>query len=227
MERKLVMYGNPPTEKEIEKFILNKIPDYYKRSWSERKVVLEKLIRACHNCSLRVETDFEPVTPVLNEDCFALFVGRNPCKTEAMENEILPEGSIQGAYFRKYFQMLGLGQSEISVIDMCYCYARRNRPPEQQKMNKCSAFKKFELELIGDKYKIVFAMGNDALRWLFGLNCPGVLQSLGDIYKVVIKGRPVLVVPLVHPNHLAIAPEYKEDTEKILKRCREIIKSLR
>lgn len=227
MDRKLVMYGNPPTEKSIRDFLLRRVPDFDSRSWREKKVLIEKLIRACHNCGLSGETKYKPVAPILNENSLALFIGRNPCKSEAMENEILPPGTTQGNMFQRYLSLLGLGPSEISVINMCNCYARNNRPPEQQKINKCSAFKRFELELIGNSYKIIFAMGNDALRWLFGLNYPGVISSLGMIMKVQIEDREVLIVPIIHPSHLVVAPEYKEDTEKILKRCGEIIETFR
>lgn len=115
----------------------------------------------------------------------------------------------------------------MSFINMACCHGKGNRPPTQSEINKCIGFKKIELDLIGDKYKIIFAMGNDALKWIFGLNTPGVLQSIGDVYKVEIDGREVVVVPVCHPSHCLIDPSLMEDTVKILKQSKLIVDELR
>lgn len=225
--RQLVMYNNPVLEKKIEDFVLSKIPNYHEKSWEEKKVIYENLVRACRNCSLRYDTGYNSIPNIINKDSFALFVGRNPCKAEAMVNAIVSAESKQGILFKKYLSILGLGESEVSVLNMACCHGKGNRPPTQSEINRCVAFKKMEMSLVGDKYKIVFAMGNDALRWFFGINAPGVLQSIGDVYKVVINGREVVIVPVLHPSHVLIEPERKEDTIQILKRSRDIIMSLR
>ena len=60
--------------------------DFDDREFKDKKIVLEKLVRGCKNCSLCYETNYNPVPPVLNESSFALFIGRSPNKTEA-QNE--------------------------------------------------------------------------------------------------------------------------------------------
>ena len=144
-------------------------------------IILEKLIRGCKN--KLYETELSPVPPIINEDSFAVFIGRSPNKTEAINNELFPEGTAVGKLFQQYVTTLGLGKSEVSIINMVNCYSRSNRPPEQQSINRCVAYKKFEFELIGDNYKVVFLMGNDACRWVFGLNAPGVMPRLGKSIK--------------------------------------------
>lgn len=225
--RKLVMYRNYAMEDKINKFLLKKIPSFKDKSWEDKKVIYENLVRACRNCPLWYDTGYNAIPNVLNKDSFALFVGRNPCKAEAMVNEILSSESKQGLLFKKYLSLLGLSESEISILNMACCHGKRNRPPTQSEINTCVGFRDIEMSLIGDKYRIIFAMGNDALRWIFGLNAPGVLQSIGDIYEVEINGRKVVIVPVIHPSHVLIDPSLKDDTVKILKACKPIVDKLR
>lgn len=227
MSRELTMYDNPLLEGQIEDYLMSKVPDYNDRSWKEKKVLHEKLIRSCKSCNLCYETAFKAVPPIINRGCFAVFIGRNPSKTEAIHNEMFPEGTSQGNVFRKYLSILGLGQSEVSVLNVAYCTTKGNRPPEQEKINRCIAYKKFELALMGDSFKIIFAMGNDALKWLFGLNSPGVMQSIGDLYTIHYRGRDIVVVPIIHPSHLLMEPELNVDVGKILKKSAELIKDLK
>lgn len=225
--RQLSMYRNPALEKKIDDFLYKKIPNYDSKTWEEKKIIYENLVRACKNCGLRYDTGYNSIPNILNKDSFAVFIGRNPCKAEAMVNEILSLESKQGQLFKKYLSILGLSESEISILNMACCHGKKNRPPTQTEINRCIGFRKIEMELIGCKYKVIFAMGNDALRWVFGLNAPGVLQSIGDTYTVEIDGREVVVIPVIHPSHVLIDPSLKEDTVKILKASREIVANLR
>lgn len=226
MERKIVMYRNIPTEEAIESFLLSRVPKYYIKTPEDRAFIINKLQRGCHNCKLCYETKFSPIPSILNPNSFAVFIGRSPCKTEALVNELYPQGTSLGSLFEQYLSRLGLGKSEVSVINMVNCYTSGNRPPEQQCINKCIAYKRFEFEVIGNSYRVVFLMGNDACRWVFGLNSPGVLSSLGEIYEVK-EPRPIIFIPIIHPAHLLIQPEYKQDVEKVLKKSREIINKIK
>lgn len=225
--KSLVMYGNPIIEEKIQEFVYKYVPNYDEKSFSDKKMVLEKLIRGCKNCSLHYETPFSPIPSIINENCTAVFVGRNPNRTEAQENKLYPEGTNVGNLFEKYLSLLGLSKSEVSVINMANCYAKNNRPPEQEIINKCIAFKKMEMDLIGDSYVVVFLMGNDACRWAFGLNSPGVLSVLGDVYYTQIKGRNVAFIPVLHPSHLLIDPSYKNDVYTVLVKSKEIIDKIK
>jgi uracil-DNA glycosylase family 4 len=221
------MYRNPVVEKKIDDYLLKKVPDYYEKSWAEKKAIYENLVRACKSCALKFDTGYGSVPNIVNKDSFAVFIGRNPCKGEAQVNAIVSEDSRQGQLFKKYLLILGLGQSEISVLNMACCHGKGNRPPTQEEINKCIGFRKLEWDLIGDKFKIIFAMGNDALKWLFGLNAPGVIQSVGDVYQIELNGRKVVVVPVMHPSSCLIDSSLLPDTVKILKKCGEIIEQLR
>lgn len=220
-------FRNQVAEKKISDYLDHKIPNFDKQSWENKKIVYENLVRSCKSCNLRFDTGYSPIPSVINKDCFALFVGRNPCKGEAMTNAIMSSDILQGTLFKKYLSVMGIGPAEYSFINMANCHGKGNRPPTQTEINKCIGFKKLELDLIGNSYKILFPMSNDAMHWVFGLNSPGIMPVLGNVYRVDINGREVVVVPVVHPSQCLIDPDSMKSNVLILKKCKEIVTELR
>lgn len=221
------MYDNPTTEESLRKYINSKIENYNSLSDSQKTVILRKLVCACKSCGLHYSSSYESVPPILNPECKFLFIGRNPNGTEAQNNEVFPYGTKQGGIFRKYLQFLGIGMGEISVLNMCYCYAKGNRPPTQEEISKCICFKKFEMEAITKNVKVIFPMGQDSLKWLYGLNHPGAMQCHGDIYFSELNGKCVMVVPLLHPSHVMIDTELAPEVGNWLKKLRPLIDLVR
>ena len=168
IKRKVLdMYGNPAFEENILKF-LNSRMDYDKLSIEQKLVVIKKLQLACKSCKLHYSNDHANVPSVLNPGSPFLFIGRNPNGTESKEGSLYPEGTQQGNMFKKYLSFLGIGEGEISILNMCQCYGTSNRPATQEEINKCVAYKKFEMDIIGDNIRIIFPMGQDSLKWVLG-----------------------------------------------------------
>lgn len=220
---KLDMYGNSVIENRIETYILERISSYPNLEPDKKKILVEKLIRGCKNCRLRYENNYSNIPPVIQPGCKSIFIGRSPCLTEAQNNEMFPLGTNVGNLFDRYLSVLDLSRSNISLLNMVYCYTRNNRPPEQECINVCVSFKKFEMDIVGDSFNSIFLMGNDAKRWLFGLRSPGVLKTMGEFYEITIKGRRIVAIPIVHPSHLLIQPELKDDVIRVLKKAKELI----
>ena len=198
--KQISMYGNPVIEEKMEEFILKNIPDYHTRPLEDKRMVINKMIRGCHNCSLYYDTNYDPIPPIINEGSFAIFIGRSPSRVEAKTNELFPKGTSVGAVFDKYLSQLGLARSEVSVLNMANCYTQNNRPPQQECINRCVSYKKFEFPLIGDDYQVIFLMGNDACRWMFGLSPRSSLSTHGEIYIANINGKPRTLIPIIHPS---------------------------
>lgn len=226
-KKKMILDRNLAQEHKLRSFIEERLPEFNNLSWDKKKIVYEKVVRGCRSCSLFYDTKFNPIPNRVTKDSFALFIGRNPSKGEAEVNEILTQESQQGVLFNKYLSVLDLSLSEVSVLNMACCRGRGNRPPTFEEISICSGFKGLELELIGDSYQIIFAMGNDAMYWIFGRNSNGVLSSLGKVFEVEINGREVVVVPIPHPAHVLIDSSLKVDTAEILKVSRDLIRDLR
>ena len=69
--------------------------------------------------------------------------------------------------------------------------------------------------------KVIFLLGNDAIRQWFGFNFPSVLNIHGDIYRGEYQGRTLYIVPLCHPGFLLRNPAFRKDTAVILKYVKE------
>ena len=121
----------------------------------------------------------------------------------------------------------------MAVLNMVQCHTKGNRPPEFECVKKCCAFKRFEFFYIG-RFKIMFLMGNDAIHWLYGRNHPGVLSTQGMVYSTVLRPesfdlgfeQEVIVIPVIHPNHLVMNPEMRDSVSNILKVARQIVNQL-
>ena len=204
--KSLVMYGNPTVEENIKKFLNGKV-HWEVLTREQKAVVVRKLEMACKSCSLHYETKYQNVPAVLNPNCKYVFIGRNPNGVEAISNSMFPDGTRNGEIFQRYLSILGIGKGEISELNMCYCYGLKGRPVTQEEINKCVAYKSMELEAIGDNFRVIFAMGQDALKWIYGLNHPGAMQCVGDIFESEYNGRIIKIVPLLHPSQIMIQPE--------------------
>lgn len=218
-------FSNKQVEDKIEKFITDKVPDYHKRPFSEQKLILSKVIRGCKSCKLAYESGYHPVPSVIVNDCFAVFVGRNPNKLEAKSNELFPPETGLGSTFESYLRLLGIERSESSILNMANCYCTGGRSPEYECVSQCVGFKSKEFELIGDKFRVVFLMGNDACRWLLGVD-QSVINLQGKIYTIK-SPREIDLIPIMHPSHLIVDPSYREDVQNILKKVRGEVERLR
>lgn len=223
--KELVMYSNPTVEANIKKYLNSKV-NYQGLSKEEKITIIKKLECSCKSCDLHYSSPYSNVPSILNTGSSFLFIGRNPNGNEAKSNQLFPSQYRNGGIFKKYLQLLGISQTSMSAINLCNCYARGNRPPTQEEINKCITFRHMELEAIGDNLKVIFPMGQDALKWLYGTNHPGSLQCHGYIYLSLFNDRPILVIPLIHPSHLAIEPAMGKEVAKWLRKLSVIIKKL-
>ena len=154
-----------------------------------------------------------------------MFVGRNPNKLEAKSNELFPPETGLGSTFESYLRLLGIERSESSILNMANCYCTGGRSPEYECVSQCVGFKSKEFELIGDKFRVVFLMGNDACRWLLGVD-QSVINLQGKIYTIK-SPREIDLIPIMHPSHLIVEPSYRQDVQNILKKVRGEVERLR
>lgn len=218
-------FSNKQVEDKVDQFIYSKVPDFDSRSFNDKKLIISKLIRGCKSCKLAYESGFSPVPSVLVKDCFAVFIGRNPNKLEAKNNELFPPNTGLGSTFESYLRLLGIERSESSILNMANCYCSGGRSPEFECVSQCVGLKKKEFEIIGDKYRAVFLMGNDACKWLLGVD-QSVVNLQGKVYTIK-SPREISLIPIMHPSHLLIDQSYREDVQKVLKGVRSEIERLR
>lgn len=224
--KNLVMYENPTVYDNIMKYLSSKGIDFDNLSIDKKITVINKLERSCKSCDLHYETKYQNIPSRLNKDSMFLFIGRNPNGTEAQNNSLYPENTRQGNIFKKYLSLLGIGEGEISVLNMCQCHGRNNRPVTSEEIGKCVAFKKMELQCLPN-IKMIFAMGQDSLKWLYGISHPGAMQCTGDVYESELNGRKVYVCCVLHPSQVLIDLSLGKETGMVLRQMSELVKKVR
>lgn len=219
------MKGNSVLEYKLRQFIESRVGRKFSDlSWEEKYKVYQNLVRGCKACPLCRERKYDPIPSFINKDSKFLFIGRNPNVAEVRDNELFTDSIKQGKLFRKYLSLLDIDQTEISILNLANCMTKHNRYPVQEEFNICSMYKGIELELIGDKYQFVFAMGNDALKWVYGRNSPSILNLFGNLYAINHLDRIIYVVPILHPSHLLLKPQYAKNMAGVLKNVSKFIK---
>lgn len=220
----LKLIKNQAVEKQVVDFLESKV-SYSSLSDKDKCIALKKLECACKSCDLHY-SGYQNVPSKLNPECKFLFIGRNPCKGEAQCNEMFPSSTPQGAVFHKYLTLMGIGPSEYSAVNMCNCYSKGGRPITQEEVNKCVSFRNLELQCMKD-IRIIFPMGQDALKYLYGVNHPGSAQCIGDIYHSMLNDREILVVPLWHPSHICLEKDLWPGTKILLEGMRSVVENVR
>lgn len=197
------------------------------------KAILTSMVLNCRSCKLAVETPYSHCAPIYVRNPVAVCVGRSPSKSEALKNQIVDMETPCGRVFDKYLEKLGLSRADVAVLNAVQCHTKGNRPPESECVKKCLAYKRLEFYYI-NRFKILFLMGNDAVYWLYGRNHPGVLKVQGMVYSTLLRSdsldlgfeQEVIVIPVVHPNHLVINPELGESVSNILNLASQILKQI-
>lgn len=225
MIKDLVMYRNATVETKIRQYLNDKVR-YEGLSNKDKCVALMKLECACKSCDLHY-SGYKNIPSVLNPGSPFIFIGRNPNGREAQANKLFPNNTKQGSYFQRYLEILDIDNSQISIMNMCCCYAKGNRPPTQEEINKCVSFRHLELEAVDSNVKVFFAMGQDSFKWLYGLDAPGSLQEFGKVFCSRYKNRLVLVIPVIHPSHLSIEPKMSDEVYRYLYSIRPFVKRLK
>lgn len=197
------------------------------------RALLNKCYLTCKLCKVGFETEYSHCMPILTRNPKVLCVGRSPSKSEALKNQIVHEETMPGHIFDKYLEYMGVSKSEVSLLNCVNCHTKGNRPPDFESVCRCLFYKRFEMYYI-NRVKVILLMGNDAMKWMYGASHPGVLKVHGMIYRTVLDksafdldiDQEVIVVPVIHPNHLQISPEYRSSVFKILTMVRQILNQM-
>lgn len=213
---KLQFLENPILSEKIYSLVENKA-NWSKLPVEDKNNIVQRLIKGCRNCKLSSVCDYSPVPSILVPNSRAIFIGRNPTKSEAQVQELFPERSHLGRIFGQYLTYLSLSISECSVMNVANCYVKGGFSPTPAEFTRCIGIKPLEWEIIGDKYEFIFPLGNDGVKYVLGTKAPGVLNLIGKYFTREINGREVKIVPLPHPSYVQIQPELKQEISSVLK----------
>lgn len=157
-------------------------------------------IRACSRCSVSGRREWEPVPPAGSLEAPFVFIGRAPDKASARENSQVFAKSPIGRLFNSYLSSLSISRDEVYLTNAVHCPLGEDHRLSSTEVAQCALWKPVELAPLR-KVKVLFLLGNDALRSFLGPEATSLLRNYGITYEWAPKflwDSTVAVVPLIH-----------------------------
>ncbi|RLG88128.1 MAG: uracil-DNA glycosylase [Thermoprotei archaeon] len=181
------------------------------KSWSE----LEQAIINCRKCLL-YKTRRNAVPGEGSKNAKLMFIGEAP---GAVEDETgRPFVGAAGKLLTDTLEKFRLKRSEVYITNVIKCRPPGNRDPRDEEIENCSPYLESQILLI--KPLVIVALGRFAAIWLLkrmGYHCQGIMKCRGRVYKGLLLGLEVSVIPTIHPAAALYNPRLRPIFESDLK----------
>jgi uracil-DNA glycosylase family 4 len=170
----------------------------------ERLVELFKEVSDCTKCPL-YETRTKAVFGAGNADAELMFVGEAPGADE--DRQGLPFVGRAGQLLNQLLEEIGLSREEVFIANVLKSRPPGNRDPQPLEIQACEPYLFEQVRLI--EPKVVCTLGNFATKLLSGSQV-GITKVRGTPQLHELGGRPVFLLPLLHPAAALRTPAMKE-----------------
>ncbi|MFN8163045.1 MAG: uracil-DNA glycosylase [Solirubrobacterales bacterium] len=170
----------------------------------ERLVDLYKEVSTCTKCPLH-ETRTKAVFGAGNADAALMFVGEAPGADE--DRQGLPFVGRAGQLLNQLLEEIGLSREEVFIANVLKSRPPGNRDPLPLEIQACEPYLFEQVRLI--EPKVVCTLGNFATKLLTG-SPVGITKVRGTSQLHELGGRPVFLLPLLHPAAALRTPAMKE-----------------
>ncbi|HVO53421.1 MAG TPA: uracil-DNA glycosylase [Solirubrobacterales bacterium] len=170
----------------------------------ERLVELFKEVQACTKCPLH-ETRTKAVFGAGNADAELMFVGEAPGADE--DRQGLPFVGRAGQLLNQLLEEIGLSREQVFIANVLKSRPPGNRDPQPAEIQACEPYLFEQVRLI--EPKVVCTLGNFATKLLTGSQV-GITRVRGTPQLHELGGRPVFLLPLLHPAAALRTPSMKE-----------------
>ncbi len=189
-------------------------------SWDE----IENAIMNCRKCDLH-KTRKNPVPGEGSKSAKIMFVGEAP---GAVEDETgRPFVGPAGRLLTETMERLGLRRSEVYITNVLKCRPPENRDPREDEIEKCSPYLEAQIRLL--KPRVVVALGRYAASWFLrrlGYEFSSILRNRGKVFRGVVCGIELSIVPTVHPAAALYNPRLRPYLESDIKLAIEELESV-
>jgi uracil-DNA glycosylase family 4 len=134
-----------------------------------------------------------------------MIVGEAPGRDEDLSG--VPFVGPAGQLLDKMLAAIGLGEADVHITNTVYWRPPGNRTPSPQETQACRPFLDRQIELVGPK--VIVLMGGAAANSLLGVP-GGIMRLRGTWRDIEIGGRPIKVLPTLHPAFLLRSPAHKK-----------------
>jgi DNA polymerase len=159
----------------------------------ERLVQVYREASVCELCPLS-ETRTTVVFGSGNADADLMFVGEAPGAEE--DRQGLPFVGRAGALLSELLEGIGMEREDVWITNVLRCRPPGNRDPQPLEIESCQPYTYKQLELI--QPRVIGTLGNFATKLLTGSRT-GITKVRGTVQVHEIGGRPVCLMPLLHP----------------------------
>lgn len=168
----------------------------------------------CKRCGL-CETRNQIVFGTGSSKAKLFFVGEGPGADE--DEQGVPFVGRAGQLLTKIIDSMGLTREKVYIANVVKCRPPKNRVPEDEEIEKCSAFLKAQIESVRPDY--IVALGLTATRFL--LNSSAQLSEVRGEFQTLSWNPQIQVLPTYHPAYLLRNPSAKkivwDDMKKLMK----------
>jgi len=170
----------------------------------ERLVALFKEVSSCTRCPLH-ETRTKAVFGAGNADANLMFVGEAPGAEE--DRQGLPFVGRAGQLLNQLLEEIGLSREEVFIANVLKSRPPGNRDPQPLEIEACEPYLFEQVRLV--EPTVVCTLGNFATKLLTGSPL-GITKVRGTPQLHQLGGRPVFLLPLLHPAAALRTPAMKE-----------------
>lgn len=137
-----------------------------------------------------------------------LVVGEAPGASE--DREGVPFVGASGRLLDAMLAVAGIARGEVFIANVVRCRPPENRPPKPRELRACAGWLAEQIRLIDPK--LVVSLGRFALQHFIP---DGKITRLqGTVQPVDYAGRPVRLLPLLHPSAVLRNPDLRAPYER-------------
>jgi uracil-DNA glycosylase family 4 len=173
--------------------------------------------RECVRCPLH-QTRTQVVFGSGNANAELMFVGEAPGANE--DRLGLPFVGQAGKLLDKLLEEIGLGRSDVFVVNVLKCRPPGNRDPQPNEIGSCEGYLRSQVELI--EPTMICTLGNFSTKLLRG-DTTGISRLHGREEVLSIGARSVRLYPLYHPAAALYTPATLEALRADFHRIPELL----
>ncbi len=185
----------------------------------EELVALYREASECTRCPL-AETRTKVVFGAGNAEADMMFVGEAPGAEE--DRQGLPFVGRAGALLNELLEGIGLTREDVFIANVLKCRPPGNRDPQPLEIESCHPYLERQIELI--RPAVIGTLGNFATKLITGSQT-GITKVRGTPQVHTLGGRPVFVMPLLHPAAALRTPSLLDTLREDFASLRDLAES--
>lgn len=173
---------------------------------------LAAVIDECRKCPLWENTHHAvPGEGSLHADL--MFIGEAPGQQEDLTGR--PFVGRAGRLLDGLLAGIGLARDEVFIANIVKHRPPGNRDPRDEEVRACTPYLEEQIRLIGPK--VIVMLGRHSSRYILSflpVEFDRITEIRGTVYQATLFGRPVRLIPTLHPAAALYNPAYREALEE-------------